>query len=249
MVPVDPGRGGSIGATSSEPGIERAARASVFRMRLVLLVALVPALAAASPVTYSLDPKETELVAITHPAGLFGGMAHSHVIAAQDPSGSVVYDPDAPERSRVEVRVSASGLQNDDPALRKKYRLEGSIGEDDRRKIAETMRGRSQLDVAHHPDISFTSRSVKRLDDGRLEVSGQLGIHGVEAAITVPVRVSVEGGVLRGEGTTRISHHMFGMKPFSTGMGTIRNAEGIDLHLTLVGRALAAGKTAAQASP
>ncbi len=218
-------------------------------MRLALLFALLPGLAAASPVTYSLDPGETELVAITHPAGLFGGAAHSHVIAARDPSGTVVYDADAPERSRVEVRVSAAALQNDDPALRRKYHLEKTIGEDDRRKIAEAMRDRSQLDVAHHPDITFTSRSVKRLEDGRLEVSGQLGIHGVEAAVTVPVRVTVEGGVLRGEGTTHIDHHMFGMKPYSAAMGTIRNANGIELHLTLVGRARAAGRTAAQARP
>ncbi len=216
-------------------------------MRPVLLLAFVPCLAAASPVTYSLDPGQTELVAITRPAGLFGGMAHSHVIAARDPSGTVVYDAEAPERSRVEVHASAAGLQNDDPALRKKYRLEGTIGEDDRRKIAAAMRDRSQLDVEHHPDITFTSRSVKRLEDGRLEVSGQLGIHGVEAAVTLPVRVTVEGGVLRGQGTMRIDHHMFGMKPYSAGMGTIRNANGIELHLTLVGRAR--GKTAAQASP
>lgn len=218
-------------------------------MRLALLLALLPCLAAASPVTYSLDPAETELIAVTRPAGLLGGVAHSHVIAAREPSGSVVYDADAPERSRVEVRTSAASLQNDDPALRKKYGLEETIGEGDRRKIAETMRSRSQLDVEHHADVTFTSRSVKRLDDGRLEVSGQLGIHGVEAAITVPVQVTVEGGVLRGQGTTRITHRMFGMKPFSTGMGSVRNAEGIELHLTLVGRPRASGKPAPQASP
>jgi len=218
-------------------------------MRLALLLAFIPCLAAASPVTYSLDPAETELVAITRPAGVLGGVAHSHVIAARNPSGSVVYDADAPESSRVEVRVSAASIQNDDPALRRKYGLEETIGDDDRRKIADSMRSGSQLGVEQHPDITFTSRSVKRLDDGHLEVSGQLAIHGVEAAIRLPVRVTVEGGVLRGEGTTRIYHHMFGMKPYSAGMGTIRNADGIELHLTLVGRSPAPGKTAVQASP
>jgi polyisoprenoid-binding protein YceI len=219
-------------------------------MRVCLLLAFIPFLALASPVTYSLDPGETELVALTHPAGLLGGMAHTHVIAARNPTGSIVYDADAPERSRVEVRLSAAALDNDDPALRRKYGLEGTLGEEDRRKVGDTMRSASQLDVGRHPDISFVSRSVKRLEGGRLEVSGQLGIHGVEAAVTVPVTVTVEGGVLRGQGTAHLDHHMFGMRPYSAGMGTIRNANGIELRVSLVGRARSApAGTAATASP
>lgn len=220
-------------------------------MRLAPLLAFAPCLALASPVTYSLDPAETELVALTRPAGVFGGMAHPHVIAARDPSGSIVYDAEAPERSSVEIRLAASSLENDDPALRKRYGLEGTLGAGDRRKIAETMRSRSQLDVERHPDISFTSREVKKLEDGRLQISGQLSIHGVEVGVTLPVRVTVENGTVRGEGTTRIGHRMFGMQPYSAGLGTIRNADGIELHVTLVGRvrSAAAGGTAARGGP
>jgi polyisoprenoid-binding protein YceI len=214
----------------------------------LLFLALLPGLALAEPVTYTLDADRTEIVALTHPAGLFGGMAHPHVIAAGAPSGTIVYDADAPERSRVEIRLSSAALENDDPALRKKYRLEGEISEGDRRKIAENMRARPQLDVARYPDITFTSQSVKRLDDGRLEVSGQLAIHGVEAAITVPVEVTVENGELHGEGTARIGHTMFGIKPYSAAMGTVRNADRIDLHLSVVARAPPAG-TASGAGP
>ena len=101
-------------------------------MRLAPLLAFAPCLALASPVTYSLDPAETELVALTRPAGVFGGMAHPHVIAARDPSGSIVYDAEAPERSSVEIRLAASSLENDDPALRKRYGLEGTLGAGDR---------------------------------------------------------------------------------------------------------------------
>ena len=215
----------------------------------LLLAATFPSLALASPVTYALDPGRTELVAITHPAGLLGGMAHSHLIAARDPTGTVVYDADAPERSRVEVRASSAKLDDDDPALRKKYGLEGTLDEGDRRKVGETMRSGSQLDVAHHPDITFVSRSVKANGDGTLEVSGTLGIHGVEAPVTLPVKVSTEGGVLRGEGKVHITHRMFGMHPYSAGMGTIRNADGIDLRVTLVGQAGKAGGTASGNSP
>jgi polyisoprenoid-binding protein YceI len=217
------------------------------RLAAVMMV-IAPSLALATPVTYRLDPGESEIVALTKPAGLLGGAAHPHVIAARDPAGTIVYDPDAPEHSTVEVRLAAGALENDDPALRQKYGLEGAIGEGDRRKIAENMRSRSQLDVEHHPDVTFTSRSVRPLEDGRLEVSGRLAIHGVEADVTLPVRVTVEGGVLRGEGTTRIGHRTFGIKPYSAGLGTIRNADGIELHVLLVGRAATDG-TAAGTGP
>lgn len=218
-------------------------------MRPALLLALVPSLALASPVRYALDPAQTEIVALTHPAGLLGGVAHAHVIAARKPVGSVVYDPDAPERSRVDIRLSSAALENDDPALRKKYGLEKAVSDGDRRKITDTMRSSSQLDVERFPDISFVSRSVKKLPDGRLEVSGQLAIHGVEAPLTLPVKVTAEGGVLRGEGTAHLGQKRFGIQPYSAGMGTIRNADGIELRVSLVGQAAPAGTASGQASP
>jgi polyisoprenoid-binding protein YceI len=218
-------------------------------MRPILLLALVPSLAAASPVSYSIDPAETEIVALTHPAGLFGGAAHAHAIAAREPSGSIVYDPEAPERSRVEIQVRAAALEDDDPALRRRYGLDEPVSEHDRHEIVGTMRSASQLDVERYPAIAFVSRSVKRLADGRLEVSGQLRIHGVETAVTVPVRVAVEGGVLHSQGTLRISQRAFGIEPYSTGLGTVRNANEVELRVSLVGRAAPAGSVAGQLGP
>jgi polyisoprenoid-binding protein YceI len=216
-------------------------------MRPALLLALVPSLAAGAPVDYSLVPSETEIVALTHPAGMLGGMAHPHVIAARDPSGTLVYDPDAPETSRVEIRLPAAALETDDPGLRRKYGLEKTLCEGDRRRVAGAMRSPSQLDVERYPGISFVSRSVRRLEDGRLEVSGRLSIHGVEAPLTLAVRVTVEGGVLRGQGTARIGQRAFGIEPYSAGLGTIRNADGVELRVSLVGRAAAPGGAATEA--
>ena len=218
-------------------------------MRPALLLALVPSLAAATPVSYVLDPDRTEIVALTHPAGLLAGAAHSHVIAARGPSGSILYDPDAPERSRVEIRLAAAALDDDDPALRRKYGLERPVEAGDRHRIAENMRSSSQLDVERFPEISFVSRSVRPLEDGRPEVTGLLAIHGVELAVTLPVRVTAGGGDLRGEGTLRIGQRGFGIHPYSTGLGTIRNADGIELRISLVGRATSSATAAGRPDP
>jgi polyisoprenoid-binding protein YceI len=220
-------------------------------MTLLLLAAtFAPSLALASPVTFSLDPEQTELVALLHPAGFLGGAAHPHVIAAKDVTGEVVYDADDPARSSVRVELPAASLSNDEPELRRKYELPGTLGEGDRRKVAETMRSRDQLDAQDHPTIAFASRSVAPLPGGQLQLVGLLGIRGVEARVELPVKVSVEDGVLRGEGTLRITHGMFGFKPYSTGAGTIRNADEIVLRITLVGRRTAPARTGAgPASP
>jgi polyisoprenoid-binding protein YceI len=218
---------------------------------LALAATLAPSLALASPVTFSLDPEQTELVALLHPAGFLAGAAHPHVIAAREVTGEVVYDADDPARSSVRVELPAASLSNDEPALRRKYELPGTLGEADRRKVAETMRSRDQLDVEDHPTLAFASRSVTPLADGQLRIVGLLAIRGVEARVELPVKVSVEDGVLRGEGTLRITHGMFGFRPFSTGAGTIRNADEIVLRIKLVGRRKAAppGTATGPASP
>jgi polyisoprenoid-binding protein YceI len=186
---------------------------------------------------YLVDAEATELVAITRPAGLLRGVSHPHAVIARRASGEILYDADAPERSAVEVRAPAGALENDDPDLRRKQGLEGTLDAGDRRKVAEALRSPGQLDVGRHPVIAFASRSVRRLDGDRLEVRGLLTIRGVGAEIALPVRVAVEDGVLRCQGTVEITHAMFGMRPYAAALGTIRNAEEIVLRVALVARA------------
>jgi polyisoprenoid-binding protein YceI len=201
-------------------------------------MALAPPLASADPIRFTLDPAETELVALTRPAGLLRGASHPHAIAARGVEGEVRWDAERPERSSVELRFPAGELENDDPALRRKYGLSGTLDETDRRKVAEALRGPDQLDVARHPLIAFASRSVVGQGADRLEVRGLLTIRGVGAEVALPVRLAVQDGVLRGQGTLPITHAMFGFQPISAALGTIRNAEEIVLRLTLVGRAI-----------
>jgi len=208
-------------------------------MKVALLAALAPALALAAPITYPIDPEATELVALTRPAGLLRGAAHPHLIAARRVEGEVVHDAEAPDASSVRVRFPAEALEVDDPDLRRKYGLDGTLDDGDRKKVAGAMRAEDQLDTGKHPTIAFESRSVRWLGGDRLEVRGSLAIRGVAAEIALPVRVTVKDGVLRGEGTVTVTHAMFRFDPFSTALGTIRNAEAILLRVTLVGRARA----------
>ena len=203
------------------------------------MLLLVPALVLSQATHYAIVPEETELLALTSPAGLFAGASHPHVITAPKVRGEVIYDANAPETSSVSLEFQAKDLGNDDPALRRRFHMTSMLSIEDRKKVAADMVGADQLDVKKYPTVSFTSRHVRRLDAEHLEVSGAMTLRGVAAELTLPVKVTVHDGVLRGEGTVGITHAMFGFRPFSTALGTIRNAEPITLELRIVARAMA----------
>jgi polyisoprenoid-binding protein YceI len=203
--------------------------------RVAPLLTLIPALAVAAPVTYRIDPAETELLALTKPAGLLSGFSHPHVIAARGASGEVIHDEAAPSGDRVAVEARTDLLENDDPTLRARLGMK-PLGEGDRKKVGEALRAADQLDVVRYPHVRFTSTAVRQLDDGRLEVTGKLDLRGVASEVRFPVQVVVREGVLRGEGAVRITHRQFGFRPVSAGGGTIRNADEIELLLRLVAR-------------
>lgn len=201
------------------------------------MLSLVAALLLAQAVHYPLDAAQTELIALTAPAGLFAGASHPHVIVARRVQGEVVYDPAAPEASSVTLQFPADALENDDPAQRKRLGFTTTPSPEDRKTIAANLRAADQLDVKKYPTASFASKRVRRLDAERLEVSGTLTVRGVPVDLTLPVKVTVKAGVLRGEGSVGVTHAMFGFKPFTAALGTVRNAEEIKLELVLVGRA------------
>ena len=84
-------------------------------------------------------------------------------------SGTLTLDENDLTRSRVEVQIDARGIDTRDP------------------KRDEHLRSADFLDVEHHPTVAFRSSSVRVLDDGLLEVSGDLTIRGVTRPVTLQV--------------------------------------------------------------
>jgi|ERR1700733_4444395 polyisoprenoid-binding protein YceI len=85
-------------------------------------------------------------------------------------SGKIFYDPDHPERSRVQMIVQAESIDS---------RNEGR----DR-----VLRSDNFFDVARYPALSFVSTSVVPRQNGMLDVAGDLTIHGVTKHVTIPAR-------------------------------------------------------------
>jgi len=139
-------------------------------MKHIVLAALLAAAAFpafADGVSYRIDPNHTVVLAswshfgYSNPSANFGGA-----------SGTIVYDADAPEKSSVEVTLPMSRLDTFVP------------------KLDEHLRSADFFDAAQYPQATFRSTSVKPLGDGRLEVTGTLDLHGVQAPVVLEARLN-----------------------------------------------------------
>ncbi|BDG10257.1 YceI family protein [Anaeromyxobacter paludicola] len=159
-----------------------------------LLAALAfPALAGAA--TWEIDPAHSSTsfsvkhLVITTVRGVFGKT-----------TGTVELDEKSPARSKVEATVDATTIDT-----RVKQR------DDD-------LKSSNFLDVEKFPTIAFKSTQVRAAGKGKLEVTGDLTLHGV----TKPVTFHVTGpsGTVKGmqgelrrsaSATARINRHDFGL--------------------------------------
>jgi polyisoprenoid-binding protein YceI len=87
-------------------------------------------------------------------------------------SGNFSYDPKAPEKSTVEAVIQTKNINTNVD------------------KRDAHLKSPDFFDVEKFPTMTFKSTSVKSTGSGKLDVSGDLTIHG----ITKPVVLSVEGG-------------------------------------------------------
>ena len=146
---------------------------------------------------YRFDPGHTEATFRCGPLG-FGWQA-GRVSGAQ---GAVVFDPDHPGDSSVEVSLDMSTLHMD---------WRASDGQ---------ARGAEFLDVTHFPTAAFKSRRITLTGDGTAEVTGDMTLHGVTHEVTLIAvirRPSSPGGRLGFSAHGRIRRsdfHIDGLTPF-----------------------------------
>lgn len=72
------------------------------------------------------------------------------------------------------------------------------------------LRSEDFFDVAKFPDITFVSRRASPVGDQVL-VTGDLSFHGVMREVTVPVKVRLDGEVLRARGELTIKMSEYGI--------------------------------------
>lgn len=195
-----------------------------------VLAVLAAAPAAAAPRTYVVDPAGSSVLIHVGKSGAFSFAGHTHEVAAPAVSGEVIADPADLGASRVSLTFEAGALKvlpEKEPA-------------GDAPKVQEAMRGPKVLDVARFPTITFKSQRVSGREAGGaydLEVTGEMSLHGVTRALTLPVHVEVAGDTLTATGKAVLRHDHFGMQPVSVaGVVKVKNEIAIDFRFVAHGR-------------
>lgn len=178
---------------------------------------------------FRIDATKSRFIAETQTSGLSASALHDHRIEISDFSGTVTFIPGAMARGTLSMTVRAGSLH---------LLADDKVGEG--RTIEWTLR-EDVLEVTKYPEITFQTRSMKssRRGDGTYDVrlTGDLVLHGVRKAVTIPARVSLDGGTLRAIGTFEIKQSDFDITPFSFVGGIVTIKDTIFLSFDIVGNA------------
>jgi polyisoprenoid-binding protein YceI len=160
-------------------------------------------------VVYHLIP-ESRFEVKTSKAGLFGFAGHEHVVRARAFNGYVVYFPDHPESSHLEVIILADSLEVLTPPDTAEIR-----------QVTEVMRTQV-LHVEENPFIRFTASSDNTTDRG-MRLQGELTLLGRTRPVPVDARIQIGRDTIRASGTFSVKQTDFGIKPYSGGpAGTVK---------------------------
>lgn len=123
--------------------------------------------------------------------------------------GAITVDAKDIAKSKVEVTIDATSINTDNEA-RDKH-----------------LRGADFFEVEKFPTITFKSTAVKEVEKGKLQVTGDLTMHGVTKSITFPItnagtRAGMKpGSVVAGfiDGALKINRNDFGIKTYPGVLG------------------------------
>ena len=180
---------------------------------------------------YTIDSKNSKVEIHVAREGFFKAFGHDHLVSATQFSGEVQLDTAKLEDSSVSLTIDAKSLTVVDPGESEK----------DRKDVQDTMLGDQVLDVARHPQIQFSSSSVKVLSNNKgemnLQVEGTLALHGVKKPVSVPVRVQLaDDGTLTADAEVSLIQSEFGITPIKVAGGTVRVKDKLRLTFHFIAR-------------
>lgn len=177
--------------------------------------------APADSAVYELAP-QSHLDVNTGKSGLLGFAGHKHQIRARQFSGTIVYFPADPARSRLSITVATRSLEVLTPPDTEEIR-----------KVTESMRG-EVMHVDSFPEITFISKSVTAIRGG-FRVVGALTMHGQTQYVPVDFAVVSQGDTLRAKASFEVKQTDFGIRPFRGGPGgTVRVADAVKFDIDAI---------------
>ena len=169
-------------------------------LKSLLLISALVAFTAAAPAARTIDDSVVERTSWT----IDGSRSDVRFIVTKfgfedvtgvfhESEGTIQYEPDRPEHSRIEWRIKVASVTTD------------ATNRD------KALQSPEYFDAARHPYLSFVSQSVRGLPGGRLEVSGQLTMRGVTRPLVTTVNVVTRGLAPAFETAFEVNRYDFGI--------------------------------------
>jgi len=183
-----------------------------------------------TPTDWTVDAAQSRLTVNVLPAGLLASTLHTHHFQPEDWSGEIAWDPDHPDGVRIAIGVAAASLRDH----------QGNLSPRDIAKVEGQTRGAEILDSARFPRILFEAGQLEaaQLPSGAGEfrgtLAGTLTLHGQSRPLKFPVRGRLAARRLEAEATVTFKQSDFGIKPYSTALGTIAVRDEVTIEIALV---------------
>jgi len=181
----------------------------VRKLCIPLLTLLLPL--ALSAADRPIDAARSKITIHVGKSGIFSAAGHEHEVSAPIAEGAI----DASGDGHIWFRVEAAKMQ--------------VLPEKDQAAVQKDMQEKV-LEIAKFPDIRFQSVMVKKLGDGKWQVTGNLRLHGHVDPVTAEVRL--EGQAYSGQ--TTLKQSQFGIKPMSAAGGTVKVKDELKIDFLIV---------------
>ena len=156
--------------------------------------------------------------------GLLSGLGHNPVVAIHDFTGDAYWDPGEPTHASLRLKISAASLA-----------VQNDISDKDRREMERVMRD-EVLETGSYPEIIFESSAVSTNPHGRVEIDGNLTLHGVTRRERLSAQLALTGDTLRAFGDFSIRQTDYRIRLASVAGGVLKLKDELKLNFDIVAR-------------
>lgn len=171
--------------------------------------------------TLTLGPQSGTLTLHTGVEGKAAKMGHDLTIALSDWSAEATFDGDVPATARLRAALSSLQVVKGEGGVK-------AVSDKDKQSIRDN--ALSTLKATQHPDVTFSSSSI-RATPGGYALDGELSIAGTSRAATVELSVVDAGDHWTVTGGAPVVQTEYGVKPYSAMMGGLKVRDRVDVRL------------------
>jgi polyisoprenoid-binding protein YceI len=177
---------------------------------------------------YTVDASKSRFTVQAFASGLLKSFGHNPTIGIRDFSGELRFDPDAPDEATLQMKVQANSLEVTD-----------KVSDKDRHEIENGMKD-EVLEIETYPEISYESTHIATTKVSnkwfRLQITGQLSLHGQTKEHHVDAQLKPRDGELRLSGNFTLQQTDYNIKLFSVMGGTMKLKDELRFNFDIVAR-------------